>query len=143
MRVKYAGKGISFAGSCVVGVNSYLQLSEERRSNTGAHVGQNGMRTFCRTKSYVHAIMAELTQPKNYTPYRMLVLGLLSTAVLSMTTYGHYCNSSPSTSINPQDVECISRESNPELGHGKTQCYRYTTDALKVRLTHWLLRTSS
>lgn len=24
---------------------------------------------------------------------------------------------------------CISRESNPELGHGKTQCYRYTTDA--------------
>ena len=25
--------------------------------------------------------------------------------------------------------ECISRESNPELGHGKTQCYRYTTNA--------------
>ena len=74
MRVKYAGKGISFAGSCVVGVNSYLQLSEERRSNTGAHVGQNGMRTFCRTKSYVHAIMAELNKPKNYNHYGMLVL---------------------------------------------------------------------
>ena len=25
--------------------------------------------------------------------------------------------------------ECIHRESNPELGHGKTQCYRYTTNA--------------
>ena len=24
---------------------------------------------------------------------------------------------------------CIHRESNPELGHGKTQCYRYTTNA--------------
>ena len=26
---------------------------------------------------------------------------------------------------------CIRRESNPELGHGKTQCYRYTTNAYK------------
>ena len=26
-------------------------------------------------------------------------------------------------------VYCIRRESNPELGHGKTQCYRYTTNA--------------
>ncbi len=26
--------------------------------------------------------------------------------------------------------QCIRRESNPELGHGKTQCYRYTTNAL-------------
>ena len=26
-------------------------------------------------------------------------------------------------------VRCIRRESNPELGHGKTQCYRYTTNA--------------
>lgn len=24
---------------------------------------------------------------------------------------------------------CVRRESNPELGHGKTQCYRYTTNA--------------
>ena len=24
---------------------------------------------------------------------------------------------------------CIGRESNPELGHGKTQCYRYTINA--------------
>ena len=28
-----------------------------------------------------------------------------------------------------EKIYCISRESNPELGHGKTQCYRYTTDA--------------
>ena len=27
------------------------------------------------------------------------------------------------------EKKCISRESNPELGHGKTQCYRYTTNA--------------
>ena len=25
---------------------------------------------------------------------------------------------------------CIRRESNPELGHGKTQCYRYTMNAI-------------
>ena len=29
-------------------------------------------------------------------------------------------------------IQCIRRESNPELGHGKTQCYRYTTNALGV-----------
>ena len=28
-----------------------------------------------------------------------------------------------------QTYVCIRRESNPELGHGKTQCYRYTTNA--------------
>ena len=26
-------------------------------------------------------------------------------------------------------IKCIRRESNPELGHGKTQCYRYTMNA--------------
>lgn len=30
---------------------------------------------------------------------------------------------------NKEQKECIRRESNPELGHGKTQCYRYTTNA--------------
>ncbi len=32
---------------------------------------------------------------------------------------------------------CIRRESNPELGHGKTQCYRYTTNACR-KLLHIL-----
>ena len=27
-------------------------------------------------------------------------------------------------------LSCIRRESNPELGHGKTQCYRYTIHAM-------------
>ena len=29
---------------------------------------------------------------------------------------------------------CIRRESNPELGHGKTQCYRYTTNAQLIKV---------
>ena len=29
-------------------------------------------------------------------------------------------------------VHCIDRESNPELGHGKTQCYRYTINATQM-----------
>ena len=31
-----------------------------------------------------------------------------------------------------QATKCIRRESNPELGHGKTQCYRYTMNAIMV-----------
>lgn len=34
---------------------------------------------------------------------------------------------------------CIHRESNPELGHGKTQCYRYTMNAQQVQQYLYLL----
>ena len=36
--------------------------------------------------------------------------------------------SDPSASVDKR-IKCNRRESNPELGHGKTQCYRYTTNA--------------
>jgi len=37
--------------------------------------------------------------------------------------------------------ECIDRESNPELGHGKTQCYRYTINAwsIDVPVDPWVI----
>ena len=36
---------------------------------------------------------------------------------------------------------CIDRESNPELGHGKTQCYRYTINAYRVLYNIEILST--
>jgi len=41
--------------------------------------------------------------------------------------------------------ECIDRESNPELGHGKTQCYRYTINAIQKLHIHvfWHLFTAT
>jgi hypothetical protein len=52
---------------------------------------------------------------------------------MELSTMG-YTKSRPTCDLcscaqGPRVKECIDRESNPELGHGKTQCYRYTINA--------------
>ena len=71
----------------------------------------------------------------------LLCLHLLCVHMLNESWVRHQCRRDEAT-IMAQGVGakekfkmqvniCIHRESNPELGHGKTQCYRYTMNACK------------